>query len=132
GHGRRVEQPDASRDRGADELPVPAGGRGGLQPPPGAQPDHRYADPAVAQASVLHVRHPCSIRPAQSHDVRRLSTVPRVGHREPRLQSTGDLMTVCRSGLCPAVTAPGCITVYGGTLTRTELINRSHRMSLYS
>ncbi len=33
---------------------------------------------------------------------------------------------------CPAVMAPGCITVYKGALTGDALINRSHRMSLYS
>ena len=62
-HRGGVEQPDACRDRGADQLAVPARGRGGLEPPPGAQPDHRHADPAPAQAPVLHVRHPRLVRP---------------------------------------------------------------------
>ena len=43
--------------------PVPSGRGGGLQPPPGAQPDHRHADPARAQAPVLQSRH---LRPAGS------------------------------------------------------------------
>jgi hypothetical protein len=57
-HRGSVEQPDARSDRGAGELAVPAGGRGGLEPLPGAQPDHRHADPAPAQVPVLHVCHP--------------------------------------------------------------------------
>ena len=58
-----VEQPDTCRDGGADEFSVPARGRGGLEPLPGAEPDYRHADPAPAQAPVLHVCHPRSVRP---------------------------------------------------------------------
>jgi hypothetical protein len=47
----------AGRDRGADQLAVPARGRGGLEPPPGAQPHRRHADLAPAQVPVLHVCH---------------------------------------------------------------------------
>ena len=56
-HRRRVEQPDTCRDGGVDELSVSARGRGCLQPLPGAEPDYRHADPAPAQAPVLHVCH---------------------------------------------------------------------------
>jgi hypothetical protein len=55
-HGGGVDEPDTGRDGGLDELAVPAGRGGGLQPLPGAQPDRRYADPAPAQAPVLHAR----------------------------------------------------------------------------
>ncbi len=37
---------------------MPAGRGRRLEPLPGAQADHRHADPAAAQAPVLHTRHP--------------------------------------------------------------------------
>ena len=53
-HRGGVEQPEARRDRGPGELTVPARGRRGLEPLPGAQPDHRHTDPVPAQAPLLH------------------------------------------------------------------------------
>jgi hypothetical protein len=41
---------------------VLAGG-GGLEPLPGAQRDHRHANPAAAQAPVRHARHPLGSAP---------------------------------------------------------------------
>ena len=37
---------------------MPADGSGGLEPPPGAQPDQRNADPAPARAPALHDGRP--------------------------------------------------------------------------
>ena len=59
-HRGRIEQPDARGDRGPGELTVPARGGRGLEPLPGAQPDHRHADPVPAQAPLLHATNdPC-------------------------------------------------------------------------
>jgi hypothetical protein len=59
-HRRGVDQPDANPECSVDELPMPAGRRGGLQPPPCAETDDRHAEPGSAEAPVLHLAPWCS------------------------------------------------------------------------
>ena len=105
-HRGGVEPPDTRRDGGADELAVPARGRGGLQPLPGTEPDCRHADPPPAQAPVVHVRHPRLVRPTRpcfastvSNRVTTLHSRPRdwafvAGHEARRLCAAPRLYSV--------------------------------------